>query len=53
MRGFQARAFTWAVVEAVHGVVKFRLRDRREIAVLREVLPNQAVGIFIGPPFPG
>jgi len=48
-----SKAFTGAVVKPVHRPVQFRLSDRGENAVLREVLANQAIGVLISAAFPG
>src|SRR3972149_10563105 len=46
------KAFPWAVVEFIHDTQQFFVRDPREIAILRHVLADQPVHVFISTSFP-
>src|SRR3989304_8994140 len=46
------KAFPWAVVEFVHDTQQFFVRDPREIAILRHVLSDKPVHVFVSTSFP-
>lgn len=50
---FEARAFSGAIVEFVHGLSHLVIGDVAEISALGKVLPDQAVGILVGAALPG
>jgi len=37
----------------VHDQVNLFFSDRYEVSLLREILPDQSVGVFVGSSFPG
>src|SRR3972149_5248642 len=49
----EREAFPWTVVQSIHDVLQFFVRDTREIADLRRVVPAQPVHVFISASFPG
>ena len=53
VRGLEAKAAAGAVVEPGGDLGTLPLSEELEIRALRQVLANQAIGVLIGPPFPG
>lgn len=52
-RRLESKAFPGPMIEPVHHEFNFLFGDGGEIPLLREVLTNKAIGIFVGSPFPG
>jgi len=52
-RGFKAQGFSRALIEAQGYLVEMGLRVAGQVGFLREVLSQQAVGIFMGAALPG
>ena len=46
--GFECQSLTWPFVELTSDFVEMSLRIHRQVGPLREVLPQQTVGVFIG-----
>jgi len=53
VRGFEAEAFAWTVIEDVGDGGALVLGEGREVGAFREVLADEAVGIFVRAAFPG
>src|SRR5215204_6977921 len=49
----ELEALARALVELVGDGVELGLGHRREVEALREVLPEEAVGVLVGPALPG
>ena len=47
-RSFKAESFSWALVEAQGYLVEIGLRLDGQVGFLREVLSQQAIGVFVG-----
>ena len=52
-RGFISQYLSGPLIQLLRNPVELGLRMCREIRALREVLPQQAVRIFVGAPLPG
>jgi hypothetical protein len=50
---FNAQSFSWALVEAQGYLVEIGLRIAGQVGFLREVLSQQAIGVFVGAALPG
>jgi len=49
---FELRGFSWAIIEFGHDGLSLFFGNGRKEAVLREILSNQGIGVFIEPAFP-
>src|SRR5260370_11828297 len=50
--GFECQSLTWPFVELTSHFVQISLRMHRQVGPLREVLPQQSIGVFIGTALP-
>ena len=50
--GFECQSLTWPFVELTSHFVEMSLRIHRQVGPLREVLPQQTIGVFIGTALP-
>ena len=50
--GFECQSLTWPFVELTSHFVEMSLRIHRQVGPLREVLPQQSIGVFIGTALP-
>ena len=50
--GFECQSLTWPFVELTSYFVQINLRMHRQVGPLREVLPQQSIGVFIGTALP-
>src|ERR1700724_961212 len=50
--GFECQSLTWPFVELASHFVQMGLRMHRQVGSLREVLPQQTIGVFIGTALP-
>lgn len=51
-RAFSVEALVWPHVELPGNSIEFSLSESGEISALGEILPEQAVGIFVDAPLP-
>src|SRR5919108_2876056 len=50
---FEAQGFTGSEIQARHSKIHFLVGDLLEVTLLRKVLSEQTIGVFIGTTFPG
>src|SRR6266436_4810083 len=50
--GLECQSLTWPFVELTSHSVQMSVRMHRQVGPLREVLPQQTIGVFIGAALP-
>ena len=50
IRGFKSQSFARAVVQSIHDHVNLLLSHRRQVTLFRQVLPDQAISVFVTSP---